>query len=128
VSELAVPAVAQLDPASGPPLAVVGTFLLATAFYALTAHIAARYVLGSVPIRPAAGVGVVLAGVALVLRSFGPATVIAVSLAADVAAINRLYGVDWRPTLLVAVVHYTVSALLGLTLFNLLRLLATAPL
>lgn len=118
---------AQPDPAAGPPLAVLGTFLLATGFYALTAHVAARYVLGSVPVGPAVGVGVVLAIVALVLRSLGPAPVIAASLTADVAAIRALYGLDWRPTAAVAVVHYTVSAILGITLFNLVRLLGTAP-
>lgn len=125
--QLAFPAVAQLEPATGPPVAVFGTFLLAAAFYALTAHVAARYVLGSVPLLPAAGVGLVLAGVSLLLRSYGPASVITASLLADVVVINRLYGIDWRPTVLVAVVHYTVSAILGITLFNLVRLLATAP-
>lgn len=120
-------AVAQLAPATGPPLAVLGTLLLAAGFYALTAHIAARYVLGAAPVLPAIGVGVVLAVVALLLRSFGPAPVIAASLAADVAAIKTLYRLDWRPTAVVALVHYTVSAILGITLFNLVRLLATAP-
>lgn len=117
----------QIDPATGPPQAVVGTFLVATGFYALTAHLAARYVLGDVPILPAVGVGVVLAVVALLLRSVGPAPVIAVSLAADVVAIKQFYRLDWRPTALVALAHYTVSAILGITLFNLVRLLATAP-
>lgn len=119
---------AQPDPATGPPLAVLGTFLLTGAFYALTAHIAARYVLGDVPVKPALGVGLVLAVVALLLRSFGPAPVIAVSLAIDVGAIKSLYRRNWRHTLLVAVAHYTVSAILGITLYNVVRLLGTAPL
>ncbi len=127
MTALATGAVAQLDPASGPPLAVAGTFLLATAFYALTAHVAARYVLGEVPVPPAVGVGVVLAALSLLLRAYGPAVVIATSLAVDVAAIRTLYGLGWRPTAAVALVHYAVSAILGLTLFNLVRLLATAP-
>jgi hypothetical protein len=120
-------AIAQLEPATGPPLAVLGTFLLAASFYALTAHIAARYVLGEVSGRPAIGVGAVLAVVALLLQSFGPAPVIAASLTADVVAIKTLYRLGWRSTTLVALVHYTVSAILGITLFNLVRLLATAP-
>lgn len=123
MSQLALPVVLQLDPASGPPTAVVGTFLLAALFYALTAHLAARYVLGSVPVLPAAGVGLVLASVALLLRSFGPAPVIVVSLAVDVAAIKTFYGLEWRDTALVAVGHYTVSALIGVGLFNLVQLL-----
>ncbi|MFB6354861.1 MAG: hypothetical protein ABEJ92_12345 [Halobacteriales archaeon] len=124
---MVVIAVGQLAPASGPAAAIAGTVLLAAGFYALTAHLAARYVLGSVPVRPAVGVGVVLAVVALLLRPFGPAPVIATSLAIDVAAIKGFYRVGWRATALVAVTHYTVSAILGITLFNLVRLLATAP-
>lgn len=123
MSWLAPGIVAQLDPASGPPTAVVGTFLLAALFYALTAHLAARYVLGSVPVLPAVGVGLVLAAVALLLRSFGPAPVIVASLAVDVAAIKTFYGLEWRDTALVTVGHYTLSALIGVGLFNLVRLL-----
>ena len=123
----ALGAVAQLDPATGPPLAVAGTFLLAAAFYALTAHLAARYVLGTVPVLPAVGVGVALAAVALALRPVGPAPVIAVSLAVDAVAIKLLYGLAWRRTAMVALAHYGLAAILGITLFNLARLLATAP-
>lgn len=123
----AAAAFAQLEPATGPPVAVAGTFLLTAAFYTLTAHLAARFVLGSVPLAPAVGVGLTLAVVALVLRPVGPATVIAVSLAVDAAAIKVFYGLDWRPSMLVTLVHYTVAALLGITVFNLVRLLATAP-
>ena len=120
-------AAAGVDPATGPAVAVAGTFLLAATFYALTAHVAARWVLGSVPFGPAVGVGVALAAVAFLLRAAGPAPVIAVSLAVDAAAIRGLYGLDWRPTAMVALAHYTVAAIVGLTLFNLVRLLGTAP-
>jgi hypothetical protein len=119
--------VAPLDPATGPPLAVAGTLLVAVGFYAATAHLAARYVLGSAPVLPAVGVGVVLGVVAFLLRSVGPAPVIAASLAADVAAIKALYGLEWRPTAFVAVVHYALSAVLGVALYNLVRLLVAAP-
>lgn len=118
---------AALDPATGPPLAVAGTFLLALTFYALTAHVAARWVLGSVPFGPAVGVGVALAAVAFLLRDVGPAPVIVVSLAVDAAAIRVLYDLEPRETAMVALAHYAVAAILGITLFNLVRLLATAP-
>ncbi len=68
-----------------------------------------------------------LAAVAFLLRSFGPAPVIAASLSIDLVAIKRFYDLDWRPTVLVTVAHYALSAILGITLFNLARLLATAP-
>lgn len=113
----------QLTPASGPPTAIVGTFLLALAFYAATAFLAARYVLGSAEVLPAAGVGLVLAAVSLLLGPFGPAVAIGVSLAADAVAINRFFGLDRRDTALVTLAHYVLSAVLGVALFNLVRLL-----
>lgn len=119
--------VAQLDPAAGGPIAYLGTFLLAAAFYSLTAHIAARYVLGSVPFTRALYVGPVPAAVAILLQQYGPAIVIVVSLAVDLLAIRVVYRLRWRTTSLVAVIHYTVSAIAGITLFNLVRLLSTAP-
>lgn len=127
VQHLRPVATLQPDPATGPPLAVLGTFVLAALFYGVTAHLAARYVLGEVPLAPAAGVGVVLAAVALLLRSFGPAPVIAASLAVDFAAIRTFYGLGWRETALVTLAHYALGAILGITLFNLVRLLASAP-
>ncbi|MDZ7700967.1 MAG: hypothetical protein U5J98_02245 [Halobacteriales archaeon] len=113
----------QLAPASAPLTAIVGTFLLALAFYAATAFLAARYVLGSAELLPSAGVGVVLATVSLLLGPFGPAVAIVVSLAADVVAINRFLGLDRRDTALVTLAHYVLSAVLGVALFNLVRLL-----
>ena len=120
-------AVLQLDPASGGPIAYLGTFLLASVFYGLTAVIAARYVIGSVPIVRALLVGAVLAVVSLLLQQFGPAVVIPVTVAADFVAIRQAFGLEIRPTAFVTVVHFTVAVILGITIFNLVRLLATAP-
>jgi len=110
-----------------PLVALVGTFLLAVLFYGVTAHIAARYVLGDVPLVRAFAVGVVPAVVAFALQAYGPALVIAVSAAADFFAIKAVYRLKYRTTVVVTLAHYTVSALVGITIFNLVRLLATAP-
>lgn len=118
---------AQVTPAGGGPLAYAGTFLLATAFYALTVHLAARYVLGDVPLRRALAVGTVPAATTLLLQQYGPAASIAVAVVADALAIHAVYRIRVSLTAAVTVIHYTVSVLLGLTLFNLLRLAATAP-
>ena len=118
---------AQLDPVAGSPTAVVGTFLLTAGAYALTAHIAARYVLGDVSPKLAVPVGLVLATVAFLLQQWGPAIVIPVSVAVDYAAIRTLYRTGYKLTALITIVHYTVFVLLGVTLFNLVSLLATAP-
>ena len=123
MSPPAIGPVLQLAPTSASPIALFGTFLLALAFYALTAFLAAQYVLGSADVLPAAGVGLVLAAVSLLLGPFGPAVAIVLSLAADVVAINRLFGLDRRETALVTLAHYTLSVVLGVALFNLARLL-----
>lgn len=116
-------AVLQLAPTSGSLVALFGTFLLALAFYGLTAFLAAQYVLGSADVLPAAGVGLVLAAVSLLLGPFGPAVVIVLSLAADAVAINQFYGLDRRETALMTLAHFTLSVVLGVAMFNLARLL-----
>jgi hypothetical protein len=118
---------AQLDPAGGTLVAFVGTFLALTIGYALTAYIAARYVLGEVPAKRALLVGAVPAAVSLLLQQYGPAVAIAVTLLADFFAIRSAYRLENRLAGLVALVHYTVTAILGITLVNLIGLLSTAP-
>jgi hypothetical protein len=115
------------DPTAGSPTAVVGTFLVTAAFYALTAHVAARYVLGDVPVARAGAVGVVLAVVSFLLQRRSAAVVIAVTVPVDFFLIRTLYRTDNRTTALITVVHYTVFVLLGLVVVNLVVLLGTAP-
>lgn len=111
----------------GGVIAIVGTFLLTVFFYAVTAHIAARYVLGDVPVSRALAVGVVPAVVSFLLQQYGPAVSILVAAGADLVAIQAIYRLKYRTAAIVALVHYTVAAILGITIFNLVRLLSTAP-
>lgn len=108
-------------------VALVGTFLLAVLFYGVTAHVAARYVLGDVPVLRALVVGFVPAVVAFALQAYHPGIIILVSAVADFLAIRAVYRLQYRTAGLVAAAHYTVSALAGITIFNLVRLLSTAP-
>lgn len=118
---------AQLDPSTGGPLAFIGTFLVLAALYGITLHVAARYVLGDVPIKRAFAVGVVLAVASLLLQRYGPAIAIVTTLALDAFAISAIYRLSWRSTTLVAVVHYTVTVIAGITLVNALALIQSAP-
>lgn len=117
----------QLDPVAGGPLAIAGTLVVTALFYSLTLHVAARYVLGDAPIQRAFVVGPMLAVAALLLQRWGPAVVIATTLALDAFAISAIYRLSWRKTALVAIVHYTVAVIAGITIFNLVALLSTAP-
>ena len=117
----------QVQPSAGTLLAIVGTFLVTYLFYATTAHIAARYVLGDVPVARALLVGIVPAVVSFLLQQYGPAISILVAAGADLVAIQAIYRLRYRTAAIVALVHYTVAAILGITIFNLVRLLSTAP-
>jgi hypothetical protein len=117
----------QSVPESGGPLAFLGTFVLTALFFGLTAHIAARYVLGDVPVRRALVVGVVPAVAVTALIRFPPVVIIPAALLGDFLALRAVYRLRYRTTALVAIVHYTVSVLLAVVVGNTLRILSTAP-
>ncbi len=120
-------AVAQIDPAGGSPTAFVGTFLVTAVVYALTLHVAARYVLGDVDAKRAVPAGVVLAAVAFAGQRNQPAVVLGASLLVDYVAIKLLYDRSHKLTALITAAHATVTIILGVTLLNLVALLSTAP-
>jgi hypothetical protein len=119
--------IAQIDPARGSPLAYLGTFLVGALFYALTAHVAARYVLGDVPYRRALVVGVVPAAVTVLLSAAPIPVILVAAFLADLVAFRQVYRVRTTLAALIAVVHYTVTIILILTIRALVELLATAP-
>lgn len=116
-----------LDPAAGGPLAYIGTFAVATIFYGLTLHIAARYVLGDVPVKRAFLVAPALALVSILLQRAGPIVVVPLTVGVAYVAIHVVYDLGHRLTAFVAVIYYTVAVLVGVTLYNLVQLLGTAP-
>lgn len=118
---------AQLDPATGSPLAYVGTFLAATAFYGLTLHIAARYVLGDVRVKRAFTVAPALAIVSIVLQQWGPAVVAAVTVSVAYVAIHSVYDLNHKMTAFVTLIYYTVSVIAGVMIYNLVFLVGQAP-
>lgn len=108
-------------------LTLAASFLVIALGFCLTLHVAARYVLGDVPIRNALA-GVVPAVIVFVLTSIGlaiPAAVLAI--AASVIAVQSVYDLRYRIAGLVTLIHFTVSFLVAFTLRNLLLLLETAP-
>lgn len=106
---------------------LAATFLVVALGFCLTLHVAARYVLGDVPIRNAL-VGAVPAAVVFALTLAGqPIPAAALAVVADVLVIQAAYGTSYRWAGLVTLVHFTVSFLVGFTLRNLLVLLGTAP-
>ena len=110
--------------------AVAGTLAAFALFLSVTAHLAARNVLGDVPIRNAFGVGPLPAGIAFVFATFEwPAFVgILVAIAVDAAAIKLLYERSAKLTAYVTAIHVVVSIILGVVVFGVWSLALTAPL
>jgi hypothetical protein len=117
----------QVQPTPGTLGQYVGTFLGGWLLFAFTAHAAATYVLGDVPWKRAAVVGLAPAVVTVALVRYSPLVIVLVSLAADFAAVHAVYRVKYRTTALVVVMHYVVSLALVLLGANLFALLGTAP-
>jgi hypothetical protein len=119
--------VAQVQPAPGTLGQYVATFLGGWLLFAFTAHVAATYVLGDVPWKRAVLVGLAPAVVTIALVRYTPLVIVAVSLAADLAAVHAVYRVKYRTAALVVVMHYVVSLALVLLAANALAILGTAP-
>jgi hypothetical protein len=115
------------------PLAVAGTFASFAIFLSVTAHIAARNVLGDVPVRNAFVVGPVPAAISVLVATFaaGNSTVILVGVAAaivlDWAAIRALYDESTRLSAYITFIHFVVSVILGAIVFGLWALAISAP-
>ncbi len=119
-----------LSPAqAGGSVQVLGTVLTLAVFFALTVHIAARNVLGDVPIRNALAIGPLLAVIAVSMTALGvhPALTILLAVVVDALAISRLYGVGRRYTVFVTFIHAVVSVILGVVLFAALTLAFLGP-
>jgi len=111
------------------PLAIAGTVGLLALFLSLTAHLAARNVLGDVPVVAALGVGVgpAIVSVATTLLPVPGGVGVAVALAVDAGAIHALYGQPRRTSAYVTAIHVIVTVILGSVLFGLAVLLVSLP-
>jgi hypothetical protein len=111
------------------PLAVIGTVGLLALFFALTAHLAARNVVGDVSAAKALGVGLGPAVVSLLTTLLGiPGGIgVIVALAVDGMAIHYLYDQPRRTSLRITVTHAIVTVLLGTVLIGGLILAMSVP-
>lgn len=111
------------------PLAVIGTVGLLGLFLALTAHLAARNVLGDVSPSKALAVGFGPAVVSLLttLLPIPGGVGVIVALVVDGVAIHLLYDQPRRTSARITGVHAIISVLLGTVLFGGLILAASVP-
>jgi hypothetical protein len=114
---------------SAGPVPVAGTFLSLALFLSVTAHLAARNVLGDVRARLALSVGpgpaaVAVTGAAL---SITPALTVPLAVLVDALLVWRAYGLERRLTAYVTLIHAVVSVILGAIVVAGFLLLRTAP-
>jgi ABC-type sugar transport system permease subunit len=113
--------------------AVIGTYLVFTAFLSLTTHLAARNVLGDVHPDRSLQVGPFTAAVSfvflLVLGTdwYVPLLAVPTAVAVDVTAIRRVYDLDWRLAVYVTFIHAVITVLLAAVIGAALSLLARSP-
>jgi hypothetical protein len=114
---------------SASPLAVAGTAALFALFLSVTAHIAARNVLGDVPVRNAFVVGPIPAAIAVVTAALSlPSGLgVVVAVVVDALLVRSVYDLDRRLTAAVTVIHFVVSVILGSIVFSLYVLVQSAP-
>jgi len=119
----------QTDVGSATPLAVAGTAALLALFLSLTAHLAARNVLGDVPVRNAFLVGPLPAAIAVVAAALELPSLpaVGVALVVDAVLVRYVYDLDRRLTAGVTLIHAVVSVILGSVLFSLYVLVLSAP-
>jgi hypothetical protein len=119
----------QADVTGGGLLALFVTFLVASAFYAVTLHLAATFLIGDVPSQRAATVGPVLAIVSLLLQQYGTTSsllvgvTILVTLVADLIAVSFVYRLTFRSSVPLVLLHFGFAALLGVAIGNILGVL-----
>lgn len=111
---MSAPAIPAFDAA----ITLVLAFVPAALFYAVTAHVAARYVLGEPPLQIALLVGVVAATATLALSRFVAPVLVTGSVLADLVAIRLLYDVETRIALLLTAAHALLSVAFGVVAFN----------
>jgi hypothetical protein len=113
--------------------AVLGTYLVFAAFLTLTAHVAARNVMGDVRFDRAIYVGPVTAAVSFLFlavlgtRWFVPLVTLPVAVAVDLTMIRRSYDIDRRLGVYVAFIHFVVSVILATVIGASLVLLTQSP-
>ncbi|WP_049985572.1 DUF7473 family protein [Halobellus rufus] len=114
------------------PLAIAGTFAVFALFLSVTAHIAARNVLGDVPVRNGFLVGPVPAAVSIVVSTFAERDALLfggllLALVLDGAAIAYVYGESRKLSAYITFIHFVVSVILGTILFGIWALAMSAP-
>jgi hypothetical protein len=108
------------------PVSVLVTTVLFAVFLSVTAHVAARNVLGDVDARRALYVGPLPAVVSVVGGGFAAVTVTA-ALLLDAAMFRWSYEQEPRIVAVMTVIHAAVTVLVGVVVAGIALLISTRP-
>lgn len=108
----------QADVVGGGPLALLVTFLVATAFSAVTLHLAALWVLGDEPHQSAVKTAPVPVLIAMLFSQYSPAIILALAFVGAVTAVRYVYGLTTRGAIFVAVFYVTISTIFAFAFAN----------
>lgn len=117
----------QADVTGGGLLAIVVTFFVVAAFYAVTLHLAAVFFIGEVRSQRAAYVSPAPAVVSLLLQRYGvdsgvvsPGLGVAITIlatfVADAIAISYVYRLKWSSALPLTMLHFAFATVMGIAL------------
>ncbi len=111
------------------PISVLGTTVLFALFLSLTAHLAARNVLGDVDPRRALYVGPLPAVIGVVGGAFSvsEALLVPAALVVDGAMFAWSYEQSRRVVVGMTLIHAVITVLLGIVLLGVSLLVATRP-
>jgi hypothetical protein len=111
------------------PVATAGTLVLFAVFISVTAHLAARNVLGDVPFRRALAVGIGPSTVAVAGTALGvPALVtLPTAVLVDWIGIYRSYDGSRGLAVYIVLIHFVISILIGTVFVSVALLLASRP-
>ncbi|SIR52594.1 hypothetical protein SAMN05421858_2646 [Haladaptatus litoreus] len=106
---------------------IVGTYLLLASFLTLTAHIAARNFLGSVPFTRALAIGPAIAILPFVLQQYVGVLIVAIAVALDLSLFHIVYRIKWRTAGFVTAIHILVSFLGSIVIGGIVYLVSLGP-
>ena len=108
----------QAGVVGGGPLALLVTFLVATAVSAVTLHLAALWVLGDEPHQRAVKAAPVPVILAMLFSLYSSAVILAVAFLGAVAAVRYAYGLTTRGAALVSVFYFAISTIFAFAFAN----------
>ena len=111
----------QAGVVGGGPLALLVTFLVATAVSAVTLHLAALWVLGDEPHQRAVKAAPAPVVLAMLFSQYSPAVILAVAFLGAVVAVRYVYGLTSSGAVVVSVFYLAITTIFAFAFANIFQ-------